>query len=290
MKILDERTLLLRGAAALLALCTLALLGAQVRAEDDRVGSETCAVCHEELLETIRSSPHGLADAEGACENCHGPGAAHADSGEAADIRRFDESVAPRERSAACAECHGRQRELSKFRKSEHALGGLACNDCHQVHGNDELLLSEMPPGLCYGCHASVEAQFELNERHPVNEGAVSCTDCHNPHAPQKRSLLGGFKQGVCLDCHVQYRGPWIFEHEAVTVEGCLSCHTPHGSVNRHLLTYQRAGDLCLQCHAEQPFFHDLTDAAGARTTGINDCTRCHSEIHGSNNDALFLN
>jgi len=81
-----------------------------------------------------------------------------------------------------------------------------------------------------------------------------------------------------------------VFEHEVVAVEGCTTCHSPHGSVNRHLLAYQRVGDLCLQCHPGQPFFHVAVDESGRRTTAINDCTRCHTEIHGSNNDALFLN
>jgi DmsE family decaheme c-type cytochrome len=134
-----------------------------------------------------------------------------------------------------------------------------------------------------------VRASFLLTERHPVEQGGVDCTDCHNPHAPAQRRLLGGFKQDDCLRCHSEFRGPWFFEHQAVAVEGCMACHAPHGSVNRHLLTYQRVGDLCLQCHPSQPFFHVAVDGAGDRTTGINDCTRCHTQIHGSNNDALFL-
>lgn len=135
-----------------------------------------------------------------------------------------------------------------------------------------------------------MRAQFQLTERHPVGFGTMGCTDCHDPHAESSRTQLGGFKQAQCVRCHSEYRGPWVFEHEVLAVEGCIACHTPHGSVNRHLLTYQRVGDLCLQCHPEQPFFHVAVDGQGRRTTGINDCTRCHTEIHGSNNDALFLN
>ncbi len=144
-------------------------------------------------------------------------------------------------------------------------------------------------PQLCYTCHAETRAAFLLPERHPVEQGAVDCADCHNPHASASRRVLGGFKQADCLTCHAEYRGPWFFEHQVVAVEGCVACHVPHGSQNRHMLTYQRVGDLCLQCHPAQPFFHVAVDGAGERTEAINDCTRCHTQIHGSNNDALFL-
>ncbi len=239
---------------------------------------------------------HGKADPKEACEGCHGPGSRHVEEGNPALIRRFAAGVPAAERSAACLSCHGRDKERLQWHGADHALADLACDDCHDPHQarGARGLLRKATPGLCYECHGEVQAQFALTERHPVpdgtRKGSLDCIDCHNPHAPVDRRTLGGFKQAACLKCHTEYRGPWVFEHEALAVEGCLACHAPHGSVNRHLLTYQRAGDLCLQCHPEQPFFHVLTDGKGNRTTGYNDCTRCHTEIHGSNNDALFLN
>jgi len=270
--------------------------------DEDRVGSDTCEACHDEVAAAFKDSVHWHNDPEGSCENCHGSGAAHADEMDPTLIRRFVPETAANERSAACLSCHGRNSKHGTFTRSDHALGSVVCNDCHKVHeATLDSSLRKESPALCYECHAPIRAQFSLNERHPVNQGGLDCSDCHDVHAPSPRGTLAGFKQEMCLSCHNEYRGPWFFEHEAVTVEGCLSCHTPHGSANRHLLTYQRAGDLCLQCHAEQPFFHDLTDTVvdpdnptapprDGRFTGINDCTRCHAEIHGSNNDALFLN
>ena len=41
-------------------------------------------------------------------------------------------------------------------------------------------LLREKQPQLCYSCHRDVEAEFKLPVRHPVNQGLVKCTDCHN--------------------------------------------------------------------------------------------------------------
>jgi len=263
-------------------------------ADEERVGNDTCAVCHEEVVSAFRSSVHWKANPEGACEGCHGSGVAHVDDPSPQTIRALKTESGPATIVDVCLACHGETRRLAGFTHGEHGRAAVACTACHAPHeaARRATLLREKTPGLCYRCHPSIRAEFSLNERHPVDRGAVTCQDCHDPHGRSDRRTLGGFKQEACLGCHAEYRGPWIFEHEAVAVEGCTSCHVPHGSVNRHLLLFQRAGDVCLQCHPEQPFFHDLTEGPGTapRNTGINDCTRCHARIHGSNNDALFLN
>src|SRR5580698_3192018 len=59
------------------------------------VGSETCGTCHEDIAKAFAKTPHHLVDGKDkkrgwdgqACESCHGPGAKHAGSGDAADIR-----------------------------------------------------------------------------------------------------------------------------------------------------------------------------------------------------------
>lgn len=290
-----------RRSVTLVALLACAALTGLSLAQDEpeRVGSETCEGCHDEVVAGLKNNVHWNDDPERSCENCHGAGSAHAEEMDPTLILGFGADTPADQRSAACGECHGRNAEHANFRRSDHALGSVACNDCHRVHPATEETRPQKTPDLCYSCHADVQAQFSLNERHPVRQGGMDCMDCHDVHRATRRARLAGFKQEMCLSCHGDYRGPWVFEHEASAVVGCLSCHTPHGSPNRHLLTYQRAGDLCLQCHPEQPFFHDLTETVPGdpppetrqfRSTGFNDCTRCHSEIHGSNNDALFLN
>ena len=99
-----------------------------------------------------------------------------------------------------------------------------------------------------------------------------------------------------CLKCHQDKRGPFIFEHAAVRVDGCESCHAPHGSMNSRLLRRPVVFTLCLECHNGAGTF-------GTRNTGISiqtathnladprfqNCTACHVRIHGSNANANFL-
>ena len=52
-----------------------------------------------------------------------------------------------------------------------------------------------------------------------------------------------------CLKCHTDKRGPWVFEHRALKVEGCETCHNPHGSTNAKLLRRPVVFTVCLECH-----------------------------------------
>jgi DmsE family decaheme c-type cytochrome len=133
-----------------------------------------------------------------------------------------------------------------------------------------------------------LKGQFSLPSHHPVIEGKVSCTDCHNPHKGRAvpggtHSLLSDNQQ--CQQCHIAQRGPFVFEHEA-SREGCLTCHRPHGSVNQKMLT-ERNQTLCLKCHFQQQ------TAAGQILIGGRDhvaflsrgtcwSAGCHEAVHGS--------
>jgi DmsE family decaheme c-type cytochrome len=198
-------------------------------------------------------------------------------------------------RSAKCLACHGDTHP--GFQRSNHARAGMACQDCHAIHGESHgwALIKAQNGGvqrpmenvgtasqLCQSCHGEVFAQFDFNERHRLREGILECTSCHDPHEAANRMQLGGFKQSACAECHTDKEGPFIFEHGASRVEGCVACHSPHGSPNRHQLKFQRVAELCFSCHAQVPGFH-------SRFTLDTVCTNCHSSIHGSNFDAAFL-
>jgi DmsE family decaheme c-type cytochrome len=139
-----------------------------------------------------------------------------------------------------------------------------------------------------------------LPHHHPVLEGKMSCSDCHNPHKGiaikgggtniQQTLKAGGFaflgRNETCFECHTQQRGPFVYEHEAVR-QGCVVCHSPHGSVNQRLLN-ERNATLCLKCHFQEQkepghiFIGDV-DHSSFLQQGTCWSAGCHEEPHGSN-------
>lgn len=265
------------------SLMGLALALGVASADEERVGSETCGACHEEVFKLFQSTAHAVApnwDAEAGCESCHGPGAEHVDSGGEVGMIRFPD-LSPREASERCLSCHNRQEKHFTSKSSLHAMGDVACTDCHNAHLQTEHLLRKQGSELCAECHSSVAAQFDLPRAHPME----NCSDCHEPHATTAlrtdRPLFGQ----TCGDCHFEKTVPFIYSHDVVLVDGCASCHVVHGSTNRHLLTHEPQVNLCYQCHSASvtPTWHSAPRFLNEK------CTACHSAIHGSNTSPFFL-
>lgn len=260
------------------------------------VGSEICEGCHEQLMNNFRTTPHArLLQQQQAppqhqgCEACHGPGEAHVNAGGGKGVgglMTFRDTSA-KARSEVCLTCHQKEVERFSFRRSEHKLIGVACNDCHQPHfpAKQAGLLKQKLPDLCFSCHRESRRDFALPVHHKVLEGIVTCTDCHTPHGSLNRPSLRGVHNATCTRCHTEKEGPFAFEHLASRIEGCTACHLPHGSTNTFLLKRREQRILCLECHSDAPLFHN--QAAGAFFRGA--CTRCHTEIHGSNVDRFFF-
>lgn len=249
----------------------------------DYAGEENCQMCHEDIFKYYSLTPH---KAVNGCESCHGPGKAHVESeGDTALIFVF-KSISGQEASEVCLRCHGKQVNQFDYSRSDHGTTGLACNTCHQPHASKILrnLLKDDEIMLCYSCHKEIQAQFLLPERHRAPEGMIKCSDCHNVHYKMRKFLISRFdREELCGRCHRDKTGPFVYEHQSSLIEGCTACHTPHGSINRHLLLYQDDRLLCLSCHPVIPGFHNNLNFAGRR------CTDCHAAIHGSNiSRALF--
>ena len=287
----------------------LVLLVAAARAQDapasPYVGSEACGVCHEDTAKAFAKTPHHLIDGankkkgwEGrACESCHGPGAKHAESAAASDIRNPGKLTAAGT-DKLCLTCHLNEPTHAGRLQSSHAKDMVACTNCHKVHEELVVRKTEAINRQCESCHLTVAAQFQKPFHHKVPEGAMSCVDCHNPHGSMKPAMAQSFgaNEPGCLHCHGDKRGPFTFEHGPVRFEGCQTCHAAHGSANARQLDRPQIQQVCLECHANlptvkttghlgvvPPSFHDL------RSPQFQNCTVCHQKIHGSYVDRNLL-
>ena len=224
----------------------------------------------------------------------------------------------PKENWDRCTQCHTSSRDQKDFSRSAHARHGVGCNECHATHLVEAVrnpdhkpleraqatffsvpqlreetrwlnssLLKRNQPELCGECHGNISAQFALPNHHPVPEGAMKCSDCHSTHGTPNRAMLRQDRWESCVRCHTEKRGPWVFEHASVKVEGCVTCHTPHGSVDKMLLVRREERMLCLSCHVDPTAANVPHSRLSFQTRGT--CTRCHSSIHGSNFDINFL-
>lgn len=177
-----------------------------------------------------------------------------------------------------------------------------SCESCHgpgSLHADsagDPKLITRNSPEACFSCHADKRAQFDLQFHHPVTEGRMSCTDCHDVHAPASQMSGNASLQRPnekCFKCHKEFKGPFIFEHDPMR-EGCQVCHEPHGGVYEKLLVADQ-NSLCLRCHWEQ-----ATNTAGGLFGGVRhgvkagaggdyqigegeECVDHHRSVHGSN-------
>jgi DmsE family decaheme c-type cytochrome len=189
---------------------------------------------------------------------------------------------------ATCLSCHAGAHP--NFARSPHAKADVSCLGCHAIHENkEEHLLKAPQPQLCFQCHADQKAQFNMPFHHKVNEGAVSCSDCHNPHGTFGNNNLKSTadQNAICTKCHTETRGPFVYEHAPVKAEGCVGCHTPHGSQNARLLNMPSINTLCNQCHSAVA--SGTVHGQGQGSSDSPPCTSCHTYIHGSNVNVAFL-
>jgi len=269
--------------------------GAAVVSQDraQYVGQDTCLGCHE--TQKYNGTRHAQAfnartpAATHGCESCHGPGKAHAESGDASLIKRLN-VMSPSEASATCTTCHDRASH-ALWDGSQHDQRNLSCVTCHSIHSpkGDKQIKAVNQIALCGTCHRPVTNKLHRFNHMPVREGAMTCTSCHNPHGSTNVKLLrvGTTIDESCTSCHADKRGPYLWEHAPVS-ESCVTCHDPHGSNNDRMLV-SKLPFLCQRCHVTSrhpPTVYEgylLQNSQNANKIYGRACTTCHQLVHGSN-------
>ena len=245
---------------------------------------DKCFSCHDDKETQHAKGPHANSN----CASCHTSSSDHLSTAKAKSM-----GTSPgKPDSMACQSCHKNDSKHMNWKFAEHYKAGVQCSDCHGVHTpkvNKRFDLSlwraDKNTKLCATCHEDVLARFNMRSHHPVKEGGLSCTSCHDQHGSNQTRLIS--KTAQCTQCHQNVRGPHVFEHPPAA-EDCVNCHNPHGTPNRKLLTLAEPM-LCLQCHSIAGNRHGQTGATNntQRITGavLRNCSTCHGTPHGSGFD-----
>jgi len=283
-------------------------------------GTEACVKCHEEQVDSFSASIHGKkghpsspANADG-CGSCHGDATEHVKArgkSTAGLINPASKALSTAEKEKVCLTCHASSRHLAFWDSGKHRKNDVTCANCHNTHGGKTSLLRVDKPQIaplvntskvaqqevCFNCHRDIRALVMRPSHHPIVEGKVKCTSCHNPHGALSPAMVVSESiKELCTSCHADKRGPWIFEHAPVE-ESCLNCHNPHGSRSVKLLN-EKLPNLCQDCHdaaqhpgtmydADANFRAPVGPTSGPNTRFLaRSCMNCHNEIHGSNSPA----
>jgi DmsE family decaheme c-type cytochrome len=287
-----------------------------------------CANCHEDKWNSIDLTPHGAHnDASGSmCQACHGDASEHLKDPSKKPANPFGKGKPAGEQAGICLNCHSSNRNLAFWTAGQHAINEVACSNCHSIHGQKVVptynganmvaqavtinkFVTTFQPNqseVCGTCHQHIRADTFKPSHHPIIEGKIKCSDCHNPHGAITPAMLKNpTVNDQCYTCHADKRGPYVFSHPPVE-ENCATCHNPHGSVHAKLLR-ESAPNLCQDCHDGSRHPGTLYGAAGGFTCLPGDtssacsgktgspnanvntrliaraCVNCHSSIHGSN-------
>ncbi|HEY5789217.1 MAG TPA: DmsE family decaheme c-type cytochrome [Gammaproteobacteria bacterium] len=284
-------------------------LGAEGESEFSRIrgkvdlaltGDKLCTRCHHhhddpELLKIGRTRHGTRADRRTpSCTDCHGASPEHVDrpvKHDRPEIHFGRDSATPVARqNGACLACHRGGRQMH-WAGSLHDARDVACTACHALHTERDPVLSKATqPQVCFACHKDKRAQVSKPYRHPILEGLMACSDCHNSHGSAgPRLMRRDAINDTCFQCHMEKRGPFLWNHQPVT-EDCSICHNPHGSTVSRMLRV-RPPFLCQQCH-EHVDHQGTVPAVGPpgrrqfsppNLTMARACLNCHTSIHGGN-------
>lgn len=171
-------------------------------------GSKQCIGCH---VTGYKPEAKTWVQASVGCESCHGPGSAHAASGDKKKI--LNPKTLPKDREAVvCGQCHskgtdptktyafptsfrpgddlakvfvdakptarGRNQQYSEMIGSKHLANGVVCTTCHEPHGAgaaQSFQLRKPVTDLCLGCHKDKE----IAKHAPGAPEGATCATCH---------------------------------------------------------------------------------------------------------------
>ena len=187
------------------------------------------------------------------CEECHGPGAAHAQAPSKTNIK-VDASP------AACGKCHIRgapdkipagggfiqhHEQYNEYLAGPHAAK-VGCATCHDPHKRAQVGVKKQ----CADCHPAQAKDFTGSK---MQRSGVSCVDCHMPPAGKSAESFGKYVGDV--KAHIV----------KISTLPTDKMFTDDGKFATGKLTADFA---CLRCHGSRDTAWALANAKGIHTRG----------------------
>jgi DmsE family decaheme c-type cytochrome len=246
---------------------------------------DACKACHEGKEDKFVKNTHARLNTS--CKACHGEGEQHQSDPSVLDMINPTDPKAAKLVNENCLSCHAANQRMALWYGSKHDKADVSCTSCHVIHtvGSEKEDMDK-----CLSCHKGVRRDINKMSHHPLAEGKLKCSSCHDVHGSFGRALIADDTvNDLCYQCHTEKRGPFRFAHAPVE-ENCLKCHSPHGTNAQRLLT-QNLRTTCQGCHS----FRHHADAerieVNSRSTALmqrGSCLSCHGDIHGSNTSYHF--
>ncbi len=305
-------------ALAAIGLCLYGLLGPAQAAVDSQA-SAICMECHQDDdWQKMSRTAHAVTadNRTPTCVTCHGASDAHANhkrgQGKQPKPDRLfhaKTTLPATEASAVCQTCHDKDPKRALWAGSRHQTEDVACNACHKVHvERDKVLARPTQPEVCYNCHKEQRVQVTRQSRHPILEGKMACSDCHNVHGSVGPKLVKrDTTNDTCYTCHAEKRGPFVHPHDPVPAgllalpQSARQQHrghaggpaadavpaVPHAARGRRRRRAGRPAG-CVPARGARPeHFGRHGTSSGKNVVNIwqaRSCTNCHTQVHGSNN------
>lgn len=211
-----------------------------------------CKDCHFTETELFMKTSHFKLN----CTECHKNFEKHILNPTAFNV--------PEVNIGSCMNCHSNFSGIKK-----HKRYSVDCLTCHSLNHSKDVKVEKKN---CLSCHNLESSKFSQTFSH-----RLECKECHNPHRDEK------FTPSFCTRCHIDKKGPFVYEHMPKRGGKCTLCHEAHGSPNPKLLKNPNVSFLCLECHMDISNFHNPSQAV------YQNCILCHGEIHGSNKNKYFI-
>lgn len=240
-----------------------------------RIVDDNCVYCHAGLIEIEEGNPNKFAIHELAigCERCHGAGAEHVRLHQTHNVATL---ASPSETPTASANgAAGTSESIVNPMKLGRDQSEAICAQCHLdsdviVHAIDATRW-DFHPGdslasnrLAYQAVSAKQGEGEAAAKKGssnhfdqlwqsscyLNSETLTCTTCHDPHAPAPSADRLAALRETCNRCHEDHRcGLPLEQREQTHQNACTSCHmprsadgVPHAGVTNHLIAIYRDG------------------------------------------------